>query len=104
MTLEGKRFESPQDITVVTTVQLNTQKRTCRTALESSKNDGISAFEVEVSILKEINGHVSPTVINFLKILNINCIINHIFQSHHVLQWAFSYQHRLLECKSSCPN
>lgn len=69
----------------------------------NGKNDGINVFEVEGN-MRGINGSVSFTVIDSLKFLNINYIINHLFQSYHVLKWVFSYQHRLLECKLSYPN
>lgn len=71
---------------------IHSWKSTFRNASENDKNDGISAFQVKRNIVRRINGNVSLTVINFLKILNIDHIINHGFQLHHVFKWAFSYQ------------
>jgi hypothetical protein len=67
MAIKGKRFESIQDIEAATTAQLKTlTKEDFLTASESGKCDGLSVLETRGSILRESNGNVSFTVINFL--------------------------------------
>lgn len=47
------------------TVQIQTYKRTSRTALEGGKNDGIRVFKQGGIIFRGVNGNVSFTAILF---------------------------------------